>query len=229
MAYEVVSIGDRAWRIEDEMVRCFLFEGTSAALLVDTGVSGGALCELVDSLTDKPIYLVNTHADADHIGANAQFKRTHMFPAEFMYYAQNEVSYKTPALPLWDGEDIDIGGRRFEIIVIPGHTYGSIALLDRANRLLIAGDSISATPIFLFGAQRSLPAFIASMEKLTRLASAFDTILPSHGDCPVPASQLGAVKATAEALARGELTPQDPPFPLPAKLYTDGAAAFFAD
>ncbi|MDR1821509.1 MAG: MBL fold metallo-hydrolase, partial [Oscillospiraceae bacterium] len=112
---------------------------------------------------------------------------------------------------------------------IPGHTYGSIALLDRENKLLIAGDSISETPIFMFGAMRSLPAFVASMEKLTHYAEEFDTILPSHGSCPIPATQLAAVKSAAEALARGELTPQDPPFPLPAKIYSNGTAAFFAD
>jgi glyoxylase-like metal-dependent hydrolase (beta-lactamase superfamily II) len=229
MAYEVISIGQNAWRIEDEMVRCFLFAGTETALLVDTGVSGGDLLSEIQKLTDKPVYLVNTHADSDHIGANAQFEKTHMFPSEFPYYAESEIARQCPATPLWDGDKIDLGGRVFEIIVIPGHTCGSVALLDRENRLLIAGDSISETPIFMFGAMRNLPAFIASLERLSGYQEAFDTILPSHGASSVPASQLDAVRTAAEKLMRGELAQQEPPFPLPAKLYTDGRAAFFAE
>jgi glyoxylase-like metal-dependent hydrolase (beta-lactamase superfamily II) len=229
MAYEIFSIGERAWRIEDEMVRCFLFEGSERALLVDTGFSGGDLLSEVRRLTDKPLYLVNTHADSDHTAANGQFSETHMFPAEFMYYAESELAAKTPAKPLWDGDVIDLGGRRFEVIVIPGHTHGSLALLDRQSRFLIAGDSISETPIFMFGAMRNLGAFIASMDKLAKIADTFDTILPSHGMCPIPAAQLAEVTAAAKALANGELEGNDPPFPLPAKLYVKGKAAFFAD
>ncbi|MBQ8975038.1 MAG: MBL fold metallo-hydrolase, partial [Oscillospiraceae bacterium] len=72
---EAVKIEEGAFRIEDNGVRMFLFIGTEKALLVDTGFgNAGSVRALVRSLTDKPIYLVNTHADDDHTGKNAEFE-----------------------------------------------------------------------------------------------------------------------------------------------------------
>ncbi|MDR1064978.1 MAG: MBL fold metallo-hydrolase, partial [Oscillospiraceae bacterium] len=132
MAYEVIKISEGAWRIEDGMVRCFLFAGESRALLVDTGMSGGELLAEVRALTSLPVTLVNTHADGDHTGANGQFNEAYMHPAEFTYYYEDDGNRVPPARALWDGDVIDLGGRSFEVFVIPGHTNGSLALLDRA-------------------------------------------------------------------------------------------------
>lgn len=136
--YEVIQISENSWRIEDGFVRAFLFKGESRALLVDSTNGSGNLRKVVGELVGNlPVMLVNTHADSDHIGCNGQFEEAYMHPAEFAYYA--EKRRKGDALPktLLDGEIIDIGRRQFEIILTPGHTSGSIVLLDRENRILL--------------------------------------------------------------------------------------------
>ena len=67
--YKVHTLRDGLYSIEDRHVRFFLLEGDSKALLVDTGFGSGDLKTLVGGLTDKPVTLIITHADGDHIGA----------------------------------------------------------------------------------------------------------------------------------------------------------------
>lgn len=39
----------------------------------------------------------------------------------------------------------------FEVVLIPGHTPGSIALWEKEKRFLISGDSVTNATTFLFG------------------------------------------------------------------------------
>ncbi|MDR2615147.1 MAG: MBL fold metallo-hydrolase [Oscillospiraceae bacterium] len=227
MAYEVIKITDGAWRIEDGMVRCYLFAGSARALLVDTGMSGGDLASVVRGLTALPVVLVNTHADGDHLGANAQFDEAYMHPAEFSYYYAENPDRQPPARPLWDGDVLDLGGRSFEVIVIPGHTNGSIALLDRANRVIVTGDSVSRVPVFMFGERRNLRAYIYSMNRLLSLSDGFDAVYPSHGEFPVGAEDIHRLVSAAEKLLEGGLEPTEPPYPLPAKMYVSDGVGFY--
>jgi len=227
---EVGKIDDSTYWIEDNGTRCFLFIGEIQALLVDTGKGkSGSLKAIVDSLTDKPVMLVNSHADWDHVGNNEEFGLAYMHPAEMSNYAVSKPG--APSAPLWEGEVIDIGGRAFEVILIPGHTPGSIALLDRANRVILTGDSASGTrPMFLFGEKRSVDAYILSIEKLLGLRDSFDTLYSAHGLFPLPPETLEKQLAAAQKLRAGELPPpKDPPRPdIPAKVYEyDGAAFIF--
>jgi glyoxylase-like metal-dependent hydrolase (beta-lactamase superfamily II) len=224
--YEVINIGAGAWRIEEEIVRTFLFVGADRALLIDTGVGGGDLKAVVSGITDLPVTLVNTHADEDHIGCNAQFDVAHMHPAEYAWYFTHAPADAKVA-PLWEGDVIDLGGRCFEVVFIPGHTPGSIALLDRQNAVLIAGDSVSYFPIFIFGDIRDIRAFRESMVKLLKVKMDFNTVYPSHGSFPVHANQIDKLKTTAEKLIAGELKGVDPPLEIPALMYEFEGSAFF--
>jgi len=224
--YEVIETGKASWRIEEDMVRAFLFDGTDRALLVDSGFGSGNIRETVNKLTKKPVMLVITHADPDHIGCNALFDKACMHPAEYSYYYES-MPADAVVSPLWDGDIIDLGSRKFEVVLIPGHTPGSIALLDRENRILVSGDTISVTPIFMFGKMRSVRAYIHSLEKLSGMSEGFDVIYPSHGPFPVGINLIEKLIAGAEKLLKGELEGQEPPFELPAKMYVAEGAAFF--
>ena len=111
---------------------------------------------------------------------------------------------------------------------MPGHTYGSIALLERETGILVGGDSISDTPVFIFGEMRNLDAFKVSLARLLARESEFQTVYPSHGTFPLDKGQIARELSCAEKLQRGALEPQEPPFPLPAKMYcADGAGYYF--
>jgi len=226
--YNVTEIGKDSFCIDDKGVHAYFFIGLEYALLVDTGFGTGNIKEFVETLTDKTILLVNTHADGDHVGCNALFEKAYLHPAEFPYYYET-FPKEAEVMPLWDGDTIDIGGRIFEIILIPGHTPGSIALLDRENRILVAGDSISDTVIFMYGTIRSLRAYSCSMKKLLTLSNSFDTVYPAHGPSPLGIEVIERLISGAESILRGEVESEEPPFDMPAKAYKAGGVSFFYD
>lgn len=225
--YTVEQINGNSWRIEDTFVRAFLFVGSERALLVDSTTGSGNIAALVRSLTELPVMLVNTHADEDHTGGNAQFAEAWMHPCEYAYYAQMRKEGYAEARPLQDGEVIDLGGRSFEVILIPGHTFGSIGLLERETGVFISGDSISSSPVFIFGEVRSLDAFKVSMARLLSRSDEISAIYPAHGVFPQEKEQIARLLSCAEKLQRGEIEPQDPPMPIPAKMYCADGAGFY--
>lgn len=233
--FEVVQINENSWYFDGAVGRAFLFKGEKQALLVDTTMGPGDLRGEVTKLVgDLPVLLVNTHGDSDHIGCNEQFEHAYMHPSEFAYYAVKCKKGDAEPLPLQEGEEIDIGGRVFEVILTPGHTYGSICLLNRKERFLVGGDSILKI-VFIFGPQRNLRALISSLKKLrVQYFEAFDQIYTSHFDCPVDRTFILQELSAAEDLLAGKLTGTEPgDIPLegpdykPAALYMKGESGFF--
>ena len=91
-------------------------------------------------------------------------------------------SLYTPTLVgLKEGHVFDLGNRKVEVINVPGHTKGSICLLDRRDKLLFTGDSFGA-PVWLHP-QDALPVetYRASLIKLVRRQNEFTKLLPGHG------------------------------------------------
>jgi len=159
--YQIIQIDSGSWRIEDGMVRCYLLEGAERALLVDTGMTLKNAREIAEGLTDKPLSLLNTHGDPDHIAGNGAFPEVYMHPAEEANYR----AFNGPGeiVPVQGGDLLELGGRVLEVIELPGHTPGSIALLDRGRRVLISGDAIQDGGIFMFGPARDLRAYLKSL------------------------------------------------------------------
>lgn len=232
---ETVAINENSWYFSGAIGRAFLFKGEKAALLVDSTNGPGDLRGEAERLAGGlPVILVNTHADSDHIGCNDQFETALMHPSEFAYYAsKRKTGYAVP-MPLFEGDILDIGGRLFEPILVPGHTYGSIVLLNRRERFLVGGDTILQR-VFIFGPQRNLRALIASLKKIqAHYLDDFDYILTAHQDLRLDKSFITAELACAKALLDGKLSPEDagsiplePPEFRPASKYTLGESGFF--
>lgn len=110
-----------------------------------------------------------------------------------------------PPLELLDaGDAIDLGGRRLEVVPLPGHTPGSIGLLDRANRLLFSGDAVHSGQIWLqLPESSSLAAFREMLLNLAPLRSEFDWLLWGHSQDPAPAALIGDLIAGVEDLLAG--------------------------
>ncbi len=223
-AYKVIAIDESTWAIDEGMVRSYLLAGKERALLIDTGNGAGDMKALVRSLTDRPVMLVNTHADPDHTGCNGQFDTPYLHPAEFCYFEERYPGKAHLTLP--DNAKIYLGDRWVEVLLIPGHTCGSIALLDEERRYLFSGDMVSESPIFMFGPQRSMLAFYASMERLSRQAEFFDSIYPAHGPMPLKTEIITRLMGCCEAALAGKLEAEEPPFPMPAKLYRQNGVGF---
>lgn len=203
---DIIKINDNAWRIEDGMVRFYLFTGRERALLIDTGMTTKNAKEIAESLTALPLSLINTHADRDHTAGNGAFAEIYMSPKEEpLYRNQNGTGM---VIPVKEGDVIDLGGRPLRIIDVPGHTPGSIAILDEKNRVLVSGDSVQNGNIYMFGPKRNLNDFIKSMEHLKKYDGQYDEVYAMHGDFPVGPELVGKLcdgaRQIRDGLAKGE-------------------------
>ena len=226
---EIININENTWRIEDGGVRFFLLAGDQKALLIDSGMQIHNAKEIAEGLVNLPVELLNTHADRDHVGSNDEFDAFYMNPAEASnYYNTNKMT--GTFIPVTDGDIIDLGGRELEIITLPGHTPGSIAVLDKNNRVLISGDPIQDGDIFMFGVQREMHAYLLSLEKLEKYKDRFDAIYPSHGTFPVGPELIDALYEGAKQVMAGEIQGTDMEFHgTRIKRYDVGVAGFLCD
>jgi len=96
-----------------------------------------------------------------------------------------------------DGEMLEIGGMSWEVIHVPGHSAGSIALYEKADRILIPGDVVYADyAIGRFDLHGADPA--KHKESLLRLAELeVDILLPGHNRIMTRVPE-GYIRATAE-------------------------------
>ncbi|MCR5268024.1 MAG: MBL fold metallo-hydrolase [Lachnospiraceae bacterium] len=198
---EIIRINEDTWRIEDDGVRFFLFCGSEKAALIDSGMNTPDAKSIAQSLTDLPLLMINTHADPDHISGNGDFDKVYMSPAEEENYREN--GGKGKVIPVSEGDEIDLGGRRLLIIDIPGHTPGSIALLDRNHRVLVSGDSVQDGKIFMFGKFRDLDLYRKGLVHLKDFEGQYDEIYPMHGTFPVYPDLIGQLLTGAGKIADG--------------------------
>ena len=147
--------------VEGESVNCYLLTGKSRALLIDTGIGAGRLRETVDELTELPVDVVVTHMHCDHAGGVNWFDRYYVSQADLapiyrLMSSRLAAHIMTPkgtilpfkpkhakAVPVEDGHVFDLGGRKVVVLSVPGHTRGSIALIDVTNRMMFTGDNIN--------------------------------------------------------------------------------------
>ncbi len=203
--YTTITIDENFYSIEQGFVRSFLIVGEKEALLVDAGIGGGDLKGYVEGITKLPVTAIFTHADGDHTGGAGQFEKRLMHPGEFDCYKGKNVN-ALPMEPVWEGDCIDLGNYCFEVILLPGHTPGSIALLERKKRFLIGGDSIQTGRIYMFGAGRNFAAFRASMVKLQKRIQEFDVVYSSHFDLAVHPEIINQLYIGAGKVMEGKVT-----------------------
>jgi glyoxylase-like metal-dependent hydrolase (beta-lactamase superfamily II) len=80
-------------------------------------------------------------------------------------------------------EVFDLGDRQIEVIRTPGHTPGSVCLLDRRSGVLFTGDTVCDRGVLLMcDHSLSVRTFRQSVEKLIALREqgVIDTLIPSH-------------------------------------------------
>ena len=214
------------YAIDEGGVRSFLIPGEKEALLIDSGFGRGDLAAQIAEISPLPVKLVHTHTDGDHTGCDAQFSQIFLHPAEYDYWLRKSAgrgidvgSFISRCSALWEGDILSFGEYKLEVVLIPGHTPGSIALLERGRRFLIGGDSVQNGAVFMFGEGRCMPAYLASMKKLESMRPLFDTVLASHSELTVEADIIPELIEGAQLYLEGKLEGVQPPRQMPCMLY----------
>ena len=235
--YHTFPIDTHTWLIED----CFksymyLLEGEREAVLIDTGMGLPGLKECVNSLTLKPVTVINSHGHLDHTGGNCQFENRYMMASDYdalkehtdaqfreklikgfaqefgMRFDEKELrriaqaGYLVPFSPLSDGQILDLGSRMLEIIATPGHTKGSVCILDIERKNLFSADTVCDQGILLFFSHSaSVSDYLSSVRSLKGKKKSYDKIWPGHHKYPLDPDYLEEYEECAEQILR---TPQ---------------------
>lgn len=180
-----------AWGLDSTCM--YVLVTRDKALVVDTQTmaefEGKKIIDYVKSITDKPTVVVNTHPHRDHIAANAQFGEAYLSGPAIEEVKAAAARTNTPITytmkEVKEGDTIDLGDRRIEVIAIPAHSPGSIALLDQKAGYLFTGDEIDPGQVVGMNPVK-IQAHHANMKKLyDRFYSKVSMIIPAHNGAPV--------------------------------------------
>ena len=192
--------GAPAWsRVNLGFVSAYILVHRGEAAIVDTGVEGSAdaiAAALTGIGLDWPAvaHVILTHNHADHAGSAADV--LDRAPDATGYAGAEDIAGITVPRSLTPVQDGDVVFD-LQVITAPGHTPGSIAVLDpAAGGILVAGDAmgISGGVPSLPGAQftEDMEQAKASIAKLGGLT--FETLLVGHGD-PIESGAAALVAA----------------------------------
>ena len=80
--------------------------------------------------------------------------------------AAYSVQPPAPTMVLDEGDLIDLGGRAFEVLHLPGHSPGTIGLWDVDSGILFSGDAVYDGPLLDEIPGADLEAYVDTMELL---------------------------------------------------------------
>lgn len=182
---------------------------TKRAVVIDPG---GDLPDIERAIAQAHVVVDKiclTHGHVDHVGGAAALKAKLNVPIEGPHrddlyllehvvdaarmFGIEDTANVTPDRWLEEGDQVEVGELTFGVLHCPGHSPGSIALINPAQRLAIVGDvlfsgSIGRTDL-PGGDQRQLLKSIK--DKLLPLADDV-TVLNGHG----PLTTIGRERAT---------------------------------
>lgn len=202
-AYLAEETAAGVWTIRDyDDDKMYLLAGTRKALLIDAGMGTGDLRSLVEARTrGLPLEVVITHAHPDHLAALAQFQQdcpVYMHPADRPLLDVMNAQFGFGIDPgrirdLGEGDVFDLGGRRLEVFEVPGHSPGSVVLLDKASGDLFAADAVGNNrPTIVDALWLQLPGmalideYLASLQGFrSRTAGLVKAIYTGHNDRPL--------------------------------------------
>jgi hydroxyacylglutathione hydrolase len=204
--YIVSEEAEGVWKIDENgQANMFLIVGNDKAMLVDSGCGEAGLDATVASLTKLPVIVVNTHGHNDHAMGNSYFSDIYAHPDD-MWTVKGMSGGSEHFTEVSEGYVFDLGGRKLSVIDTPGHTKGSICLLDAENRILVSGDN-NGYHVWLFLAESlSVEEYLVSLERLIARSNEFDLVLLGHG-ASVGSAHLLELAENCKAILRGGITP----------------------
>jgi hydroxyacylglutathione hydrolase len=173
---------------------CWLLarEGADQAVVIDPGFSARGIRDLLEAAGKRPVAALATHGHADHVGAASDLCGNEL---PLYIHRDDETALTDPigwgagyptAAPgrpamtrtVRDGDVIDEGGLRLEVIHTPGHTPGSVCF--RLDDSVFSGDLVFAGSIGRSDFPNSSGgAMLASLRRFLELPDEL-AVLPGH-------------------------------------------------
>jgi hydroxyacylglutathione hydrolase len=160
-------------------------EETHQAVLVDPSFAIEAYLEEARRRELRIVAVLETHTHADHVSGHGRLALEHGIPVRI--HAAAEPAY--PFESFEDGEALDLGSTRIEVIHTPGHRpeHCAFAVAERARSdepwLVLTGDSLfvgdAARPDLAVEAREGAEGLFASLQRLLELADGVE-IHPGH-------------------------------------------------
>jgi glyoxylase-like metal-dependent hydrolase (beta-lactamase superfamily II) len=182
---------------------CYILgdEKTKQCVIIDPGGDFEIIEDHLEKLKLKVKYIILTHGHVDHIGALAQLKKAtgaeiliHSKDSAMLYDPNQNLSIfsgdkiiatKADKL-LEEGDIIQCGGIKLEVLHTPGHTPGGISLVT--DKMIFTGDSLFCGSIGRTDFPGSSYQKLISSIKDKILTKEDDLIIyPGHG----PSSTIG--------------------------------------
>lgn len=189
-----------------------LHDETKECVIIDPGCYSPAeeneLVKLIDSLTLKPVKLLNTHCHIDHVFGNKFIAEkydltleTHKgeipvleaLPQYSQLFGVESAPSPSPGVLLEEGDTIRFGNTELEVLFTPGHSPASISFYNRRDGFIIAGDVLFKGSI----GRTDLPGGDLNilMESISeKLYKLDDSVIVYNGHGPE--TTIGAEKAT---------------------------------
>ena len=216
-----------------EEVISYLIVGSKKALLFDSGLGIGDMKRVVSELTELVPIVVNSHTHYDHVGGNHQFDTVHGTETDYTrknangrehdavaeFVGEGWIWKPTPegfsrkgyrskpftiAETLTEGDVFDLGGRKLEVLLTPGHAPDALCLLDRENRLLFTGDTFYPATLYAHLVGSDFHRYRETAQRLSYLADEVDFVLPAHNEPWVPSDYLPKMRDAFESIVNEE-------------------------
>ncbi|MBQ8161009.1 MAG: MBL fold metallo-hydrolase [Clostridia bacterium] len=201
MSFTAFSPFPGVWHIADAMgVHMTLLEDEDSALLYDCGYGLEDVRAFVSTLTHKPLTVILSHMHHDHALGAMWFERVYLHESDIPFtdtytgeYQRTRVLAQAETrgisgiaqdyssrpmasiLPLSEIPDLPSA---FQLIHLPGHTPGTVCLLDTRHRLLLTSDNWNPTTWVFFPEAMGLETYMNSFQSLLKLP--FDHVLAPH-------------------------------------------------
>lgn len=184
-------------------------EASKQCAIIDPGMTlpeeRQAIADFIESNHLTITHVINTHLHIDHVAGNDWLAKTYgaeiyanegdlpigrqiRKQAEVFGLPYGLVSDVTEIHNLKEGDIVEIGEGRLEVLQVPGHSPGSIVLYDREDGFVVGGDVLFAGSIGrtdLYGG--SMPQLIDGIRKKLLTLPPSTIVYPGHG----PATTIG--------------------------------------
>lgn len=175
----------------ESVMQTWVIKGKDKVMAIDNGayeVEGYR--KFLEDTFGLPVMMVNSHGHIDHIACNEQFEEVYLNEGDWPLLLQqsflesddenpdmSQLSYKVISMD--DGEVFDLGDRKVTVLLIPGHTPGSMCFFDEKTNALFSGDTVARRLIYGSVKWEPISDFFASLDKIaaypiTKVYSAHD-------------------------------------------------------